>query len=1134
MQRNRLNDPSKRDDAARRRRRGGAWLRAMAFGAALAGSPAWALEPSEDQVTLNFKNADIRSVVELVSKVTGRNFVLDPRVKGNVTVVSTAPVPPEVVYETFLSILAVHGFSAMPDGGGLVRIVPDNAAVASAGFSEDVYAEEVLDGEMRISVIPIRNVDAGQLVPLLRPLVDKNGHLVAHPQSNALIVADSARAIERLRRVIEVMDRVNDGDLSFFPLRYAVASKVMTTLQPLIAGTVKGGANKQVTLAADDRTNTLMVSGGEGPLLERLRLLIAHLDAPTDNAGDTRVIYLNYAKAADAAEVLRKLADDMHQQSGEAKSGGGSMIGIQADPGTNSLLVTAKPDDMRTLLSAVEAMDIRRAQVLVETLIVEVTDEKARKLGIQWVAAQDALLSLTDASALSSSALDLGTLIGRIGMGAGVNIGFLARALANDANANIISTPSLITMDNAEAEINVGREVPFVTGSYTSTGDSTNPSNPFTTIQRSNVGLTLKITPQINKGAVIRMDIDQEVSSLLPGAAATFGATDVVTSVRSLKTSVVVEDGEMLVLGGLVDDNLSENQVRIPLFGDLPIFGPLFRYREMTKEKRNLLIFIRPRILRDAATNRTLSQRKYKDIRALQIERQSGGVDLLPNGAQPVLDPLTQSPAAVPVPPASETVPSPVSAPIPKAAPEATLETVTAGEGSRAVVEPIDEEVEPVLRKPAPSPVSVVPPEPKLAPKPVSEPSPEPRRDAPSNRGGVFPDEFPYMSGSAAPAPTASELNWPSWPSWFSSEPSESEKQSETKRQSAERSVEPPARDQDRIVRQASLPEPERQPEIEQNQAARPVGVPVQNEPASAPQPLPESDIPPAPDWGPITLSESPKPSVGTAPIKKKPVKDKKELELKPMTLSPLRKSAVPPAPDWGPVPATQRPPAKATAENKNEIQLKPLSPLPPQTSVVPSAPRWGAVKNRSKRPADHPNGKRAALELKPLSPPVAAVPSAPEEGSAERPVGNPTGYEGASVRKPSPPASVVLPVRKQDLADDDSTIAPARRDSTVRPFWEEEPLAEASATPSQGSAVLPEPKASEPEQSDPPAEPEPPSVSTAPEWDAGVERATRIANPFWDEPAPASKATLPSWLRKVLPRKSSDAAADRSFSDGD
>ena len=680
MQRNRLGwrvGRSKSDGGARKGARSKPWLRAMVFGAGLASAVAFAAELAGSQVTLNFKNADIRSVVELVSKVTGKNFVLDPRVKGNVTVVSTAPVPPEVVYETFLSILAVHGFSAMPDGEGLVRIVPDNAAVASADFSERLDDMDALGGEMRISVIAVRHVDAGQLVPLLRPLVDKNGHLVAHPQSNALIVADSTRAIERLRRVIEVMDTVSDGDLSFFPLRYAVASKVATTLQPLIAGTAKGGAKSKVTLAADDRTNTLMVSGGEGPMIERLRLLIAHLDAPTDNAGDTRVVYLNYAKAADLAEILRKLAEDMHKQSGEAKAGGPA-VGIQADTGTNSLLITAKPDDMRALLSAVEAMDIRRAQVLVETLIVELTDDRARKLGIQWVAAQDALFDLADASALSASALDLGTLIGRLSAGAGINIGFLARALANDADANIISTPSLITMDNAEAEINVGREVPFVTGSYTSTGDSTNPSNPFTTIQRSNVGLTLRITPQINKGSVIRMDIDQEVSNLLPGAAAAFGTTDVVTSVRSLKTSVVVEDGEMLVLGGLVDDTLRENQVRIPLFGDLPLVGPLFSYRETTKEKRNLLIFIRPRILRDAASSQALSQRKYKDIREMQVEKKAEGVELLPDQVAPVLEPLMQ-----PVSPAAKVAPAPqpvVPAPQPAGPPAEALTGREAGD----------------------------------------------------------------------------------------------------------------------------------------------------------------------------------------------------------------------------------------------------------------------------------------------------------------------------------------------------------------------------------------------------------------------------------------------------------------------
>ena len=1047
---------------AKRRERGAAprsWLRALAFGAALATSAAWGLEPNGEQITLNFKNADIRSVVELVSKVTGRNFVLDPRVKGNVTVVSNAPVPPEVVYETFLSILAVHGFSAMPDGGGLVRIVPDNAAVASAGFSEDLYADEVLGGEMRISVIPIRNVDAGQLVPLLRPLVDKNGHLVAHPQSNALIVADSARAIERLRRVIEVMDTVNDGDLSFFPLRYAVASKVVTTLQPLIAGAPKGGSNNQITLAADDRTNTLMVSGGEGPLLERLRLLIAHLDAPTDNAGDTRVIYLNYAKAADVAEVLRKLAEDMQKQSGGDK-GGSPTVGIQADAGTNSLLITAKPDDMRALVSAVEAMDIRRAQVLVETLIVEITDDKARKLGIQWVAAQESLLNLTDAGALSSSALDLGTMIGRIGMGAGVNIGFLARALANDADANIISTPSLITMDNAEAEINVGSEVPFVTGSYTSTGDATNPSNPFTTIQRSNVGLTLKITPQINKGAVIRMDIDQEISGLLPGAAATFGATDVVTSVRSLKTSVLVEDGEMLVLGGLVDDTVRENQVRIPLFGDLPIFGPLFRYRETTKEKRNLLIFIRPRILRDAAASRSLSQRKYESIRAMQIEKRAEGVQLLSRQDAPVLNPLAPETVPAPVtpppqPPATSQPPvSPLSAPAP-----AALAPPPPSEPPPPSVQAAPQMVREPVRPLTPAPQATVAP-------PVASKPPAPSQP---RRIHLFPDELPYLDDRIRFVPEPKSEPEPVSLSVAPSRPTQPSR--------AARPAAPPIKVAPSVEDTAQpASAPTQTVSIEPEIALTPRATPAastqpkpQPEPIALPQP---SDLPPAPNWGPITPAP-PKDRADATPSKNA---TNNEIELQPLSLSSQGTIAAPQPKRASPSlqPVVARAVTDSAADDANELELKPISPLPSRTLAAPSPDKTAGNGVASKPRQTDAN----AIELQPL----AVFPTAPAATPATE--------------------SVVPP-------------APAK---VVRPFWEEpSAVIEAAqpkprpATPTVETKSVAKPEATR--------APEPTPATPQPQPNRKNE------NLFWDEPNSAPPPPMPSWLRNLL---SSTAASTR------
>lgn len=596
-------------------------------------------------VSFNLKNADIRSVIDMVSDVTGKNFIIDPRVKGKVTLVSSTPVEPEDVYEIFLSIMKVHGYVAVQEGD-VINILPANEGVQGASVSSQVDSQ----GEMQVRVIPVSNVKAVQLVPSLRPLISKTGHLAAHDGSNTLVVSDTGRRIKRLLQIVKRLDVKDDGSLEAIRLKFAAASQVAKILQPLLAQNQKGAA-QTVKLAADDRSNTILMVGNKY-LRKKLRELVKQMDVPIDHKGETRVVYLKFAKASDLAEVLRKTLSDKYEDEEGKKKGSVTTdrkVGIQADEDTNALLITAGPDQHAEIQTVIDSLDVRRAQVLVESLIVELTDDKARDLGIQWVAAHEDLIDLGDASSFGANALQLGSVVGRLEGGKGVNIGILARALANDADANIISTPSLITMDNAEAEINVGREVPFVTGSYSSTGSGSNPENPFTTIERNNVGLVMKLTPQINFGSAIRLDIDQQISSLLPGAAAQFGATDVVTSVRSIKTSVVVEDGNILVLGGLMDDTLRENQVKTPLLGDVPVLGELFNYREATKEKRNLMIFIRPKILRDEESSRLLSEEKYRQLREKQLQQYQQGLKLLPDTDVPVLEPLPKKAAPKPV-----------------------------------------------------------------------------------------------------------------------------------------------------------------------------------------------------------------------------------------------------------------------------------------------------------------------------------------------------------------------------------------------------------------------------------------------------------------------------------------------------
>jgi len=611
-----------------------------------------------EQVTLNFKDTDLQTVTEMVSKITGKNFIVDPRVKGNVTVISSEPLDADSLYAIYLSILRVHGFVAVDDGN-VVKILP----AASAREEAVVGRESSEPDEILVEVIEVRHVPAAQMVPILRPLVEKEGHLAAHTNSNTLIVAASRRTIEKIRGMLTKLDQATDTEVEAIGLRHAAATELVRTLQAL-DNTRRGAAGEapgdiSSTIVADERTNSIIVSGNAG-YRERIRGLVRSLDRAVTDRRDVHVVYLRYAKAADLAPIVEKLAAD---KAPEGAAGGGAnavaaagRVSVQADEQTNSLIVTARPDVFRDMQLVIEKLDIRRAQVLVEALIVEFNEDKAAELGVQWIGAQNDLdIDVGDLIA-GSGALSSGTLIGVLTTG-DYTFGALARALDQDADANILSTPSLLTLDNEEAEIVVGQTVPFVTGSYTSVGDSTQPNNPFQTIQRENVGLTLKITPQINEGNAIHLSIDQEISAILPGAADIINSVDVVTSIRTIKTNVLVDDGSILVLGGLIDDQVRESESRIPLLGDIPVLGAPFRFRDTEVQKRNLMIFIRPAILRSGAANLAATEGKYNDLRDKQIGRYEEGVNLLPEHEQPVLKALdaqgreVEGPAVLPEPP---------------------------------------------------------------------------------------------------------------------------------------------------------------------------------------------------------------------------------------------------------------------------------------------------------------------------------------------------------------------------------------------------------------------------------------------------------------------------------------------------
>ena len=433
----------------------------------------------------------------------------------------------------------------------------------------------------------------------------QRGHLAAYPASNVLVISDSAANIRRLKKIIGSIDQATGDEIEVVSLQHASASEVVRIIQQLSSQDPK---KKKNNLIADDRTNSVLLGGNKASRL-RVKALIAHLDTPVDVGGSTQVVYLRNAVAKDLVPVLTGVSKSVGKAKSKKAGAAASNISIQADENTNALVITAPPDIFRSLRSVIRRLDIRRAQVLVEAIIAEVSISSSQEFGIQWAADSAGKNAIGLVSfGLGSSSLT-GLLSDPPSLGSGLNLGVgnleganrvgaLISALSSDGKSNILSTPSLLTLDNEEAEIVVADNVPFVTGSFsgTGTGGST-PSNPFQTIQREDVGLTLRITPQINEGNSIKLDVEQEVSSVSASAQ----AVDLITSKRSLKTTVIVDDGQMIVLGGLIKEDFQEQEQRVPLLGDIPLLGYFFRYNTTTKIKTNLMVFLQPTILKDAA-----------------------------------------------------------------------------------------------------------------------------------------------------------------------------------------------------------------------------------------------------------------------------------------------------------------------------------------------------------------------------------------------------------------------------------------------------------------------------------------------------------------------------------------------------
>jgi general secretion pathway protein D len=634
-------------------------LKALLLTATLALHSAGPLFAQDSGISMDWKDADIRIVVEAVSEATGKNFILDPRVTGKVNLLSSEPMTKEAFYEAFLSILQVHGYIAV-DSGNLIKILPD----ATARQFPSQFGTEGAAGpdDMVTQVYQVKNVGATQLVPILRPLIPQYGHMVAHAGSNMLIISDRAANMSRMISIIRRIDLAGDEEIEVVSLRNASASEIVRILTALTQTQRADGAPVTTSLVADARTNSVLIGGDKSERL-RIRALIAHLDTPLEDGGDTQVRYLRYA---DSEELATKLQTHFTNQATAASGQGAAAlstdnVSIWADTQTNAIVVNAPPKMMRSLMQIVDKLDIRRAQVLVEAIIVEVIADAKNEFGVSWAveaSGSDAPIGVTNFPDFLSGPVQLAAISGgtttdpsgiigegiTVGIGrisdTGVSFAAILRALEGQADTNIISTPSIVTTDNEEATLNVGQEVPFVTGSFTNTGGAGGSVNPFQTINRQQIGVKLSITPKINDANSLVLDLSQEISSIAQSAA---GAVDLITNQRIIETTVIVDDGEILVLGGLLEDVLRESDQRVPVLGSIPIVGSLFRARKTEKVKTNLMIFIRAEILRNASDAAIETNSKYNFIRDVQQGNMGSDVALMPGVDRPTLPPLNES-----------------------------------------------------------------------------------------------------------------------------------------------------------------------------------------------------------------------------------------------------------------------------------------------------------------------------------------------------------------------------------------------------------------------------------------------------------------------------------------------------------
>lgn len=662
---------------------------------------------SRAPVSINFVNADIDAVSRAFAAMIGRQIAVDPRVKGSITVYSEQPISVREAYLTFLSSLRGLGF-AMVDNGGLLKVVPEADAKIQTGTVS--VGEVGPRGDQVITqIFTLQHQSPNNLVAVLRPLITANNTINANPGSNALIITDYAENLRRIAQIVAALDRPADTDIDLIPLRYAIASDLATLVQRLVgSGLVPGAPGAAaaqaggVTVVAEPRANALIVRAPNLARLAQVRAVVAQLDVPAAGAGPAGGIWVVHLKNADAVRLATVL------RAAFASTGGGSSSGasaapltgsststpantgaagassqatspvssaaapstggfIQADPATNSLIISAPEPLYRQVRSMIEQLDARRAQVYIESMIVEVSGDNAADFGFQWQgllgkSGDNNLIGVgtnfTGRAGGNIINLNTGAAAGEVNLGEGFNIGLvrsfggtyalaaIARMLQSQASTNIVSTPNLITLDNEEAKIVVGENVPFITGQFTNTGTAT--TSPFQTIERKDVGITLRIRPQIGESGTVRMTIYQEQSSVKDTAAVGTSNAGPSTTKRSIESQVVVDDGQIIVLGGLIEDRFIENKSKVPLLGDLPYIGALFRSESREKRRTNLMVFLRPVVMRDQESANRLSLDRYEQLRQQQKDQQPVPHPLLPVQDAPVLPPMLPPGKAAP------------------------------------------------------------------------------------------------------------------------------------------------------------------------------------------------------------------------------------------------------------------------------------------------------------------------------------------------------------------------------------------------------------------------------------------------------------------------------------------------------